>query len=40
MDVQMMSVHEKGPDGHDIGIQFVAACSTGSVVPEHGEVKR
>jgi hypothetical protein len=40
MNVQMMSVYEKGRDGHDIGIQFVAACSTGTTVPKGGEVTR
>ncbi len=40
MDVQRMSVHEKGPDGHDIGLQFVAACGTDTAVPLRGEVKR
>lgn len=39
MEVQMMSVHET-LDGHDIGIQFVAACLTGTDVPKRGEVKR
>jgi transposase len=38
--IQMMSVNEKGRDGHDIGIQFIAACSTGTNVPLRGEVKR
>jgi hypothetical protein len=37
--VQMMSVHEKGRDGHDTGIQFIASCTTGTAVPQRGEIK-
>jgi hypothetical protein len=40
MYVQMMSVHETGRDGHDIGVQFIAGCMTSTAVPLRGEVGR
>jgi hypothetical protein len=38
--VEAMSVHEKGRDRQDVGVQFLAGCSTTTDVPLRGEVGR